>query len=335
MAGKREFRDEIVSVIGGSGFIGRHVVAALASAGWRVRVICRRPDLAQFLQPLGAPGQIAFAQGNVREADSIRRAAEGSVAVLNLVGILAERGKQTFEAVHVQGAAAAARAARETGARTFIHVSAIGADPSSPSAYGRTKAKGEQEVRRIFPDAVILRPSIVVGPEDSFFNRFAAMARISPVLPLVGGNTRFQPVYVGDIAKAVVRLVETGAHRGKIFELGGPEIFTFRELMQFMLRVIHRRRLLLPIPFWAARIMAWPAQFLPGAPITPDQVRMLERDNIVSKAAEGDGRTFAGLGIEPEGIEAVVPPYLLRYAPAGQFVIVREAIAEMLRPAGR
>ena len=331
MAGKREFRDEIVSVIGGSGFIGRHVVAALAAAGWRVRVICRRPDLAQFLQPLGAPGQIAFAQGNVRDAASVRRAAEGSVAVLNLVGILAEHGKQTFEAVHVKGAAAAAQAAQEARARTFIHVSAIGADPSSPSAYGRTKAKGEQEVRRIFPKAAILRPSIVVGPEDEFFNRFAAMARLSPVLPLIGGNTRFQPVYVGDIARAVVRLVETGAHQGRIFELGGPEIFTFRELMRFMLRVIRRRRLLLPIPFPVARAMAWPAQFLPGAPITPDQVRMLERDNVVSKAALGDGRTFAGLDIEPEGIEAVTPPYLSRYAPAGQFVVVREAIEEMTR----
>jgi len=331
----RTFREEIVSVIGGSGFIGRHVVAALASAGWRVRVICRRPDLAQFLLPLGAPGQIALAQANVRDAASVRRAVQGSVAVLNLVGILAERGRQTFQAVHVQGAAAAASAALETGARTFIHVSAIGADPASPSAYGRSKARGEQEVRRILPRAVILRPSIVVGPEDAFFNRFAAMARLSPVLPLVGGRTRFQPVYVGDIAKAVVRLVEEGSHGGDILELGGPEIFTFRELMRFMLRVIRRRRLLLPVPSALAKLMAWPAQFLPGPPITPDQVRMLQRDNVVSEAAMTEGRTFAALGIEPEGIEAVVPPYLERYAPAGQFVIVREAIAEMVQPQGR
>lgn len=331
----RTFREEIVSVIGGSGFIGRHVVAALTSAGWRVRVICRRPDLAQFLLPLGAPGQIALAQANVRDAASVRRAVQGSVAVLNLVGILAERGRQTFEAVHVHGAAAAARAALETGARTFIHVSAIGADPASPSAYGRSKARGEQEVRRIFPRAVILRPSIVVGPEDEFFNRFASMARFSPILPLIGGRTRFQPVYVGDIAKAIATLLERQSHAGDILELGGPEVFTFRELMRFMLRVIRRRRLLVPIPFFLAKIMAWPAQFLPGPPITPDQVRMLQRDNVVSDAAIAAGRTFAGLGIEPEGIEAVVPPYLERHAPAGQFVIVREAIAEMLQPDGR
>ena len=327
----RPFREEIVSIIGGSGFIGRHVVAALASAGWRVRVVCRRPDLAQFLLPLGAPGQIALAQANVRDADSVRRAVHGSVAVLNLAGILAERGKQTFEAVHVHGAAAAATAALEAGARTFVHVSAIGADPDSPSAYGRSKAEGEQEVRRIFPHAVILRPSIVVGPEDEFFNRFASMARFSPVLPLIGGRTRFQPVYVGDIAKAVAQLVEEESHAGDILELGGPEVFTFRELMLFMLRVIRRRRLLLPVPFFLAKAMAWPAQFLPGPPITPDQVRMLQRDNVVDATAEREGRTLAGLGIEAEGIEAVVPPYLERHAPAGQFVIVRESIAEMLQ----
>ena len=334
--GFRAFRDGIISVIGGSGFIGRHVVAALASAGWRVRVICRRPDLAQFLQPLGAPGQIAFAQANVREPGSLRRAVEDSRAVLNLVGILAERGKQTFEAVHVHGAAAAARAAKEAGAETFIHVSAIGADAGSPSAYGRSKAKGEQEVRRIFPEAVILRPSIVVGPEDEFFNRFAAMARLSPVLPLIGGGrTRFQPVYVGDVAEAAVRLVESGAHRGEILELGGPEVLTFRELLRFMLRVIRRRRLLLPVPFGLARVMAWPMQFLPGAPLTPDQVRTLQRDNVVSERAVAERRTFAGLGIEPEGIEAVVPAYLERYRPAGQFTVVRESIAEMLQTQGR
>ncbi len=333
----RTFREEIVGVIGGSGFIGRHVVAALASAGWRVRVICRRPDLAQFLQPLGAPGQIAFAQANVRDAASVREAVDGCVAVLNLAGILAERGRQTFQAVHVDGARAAAKAAREAGAETFIHVSAIGADDSSPSAYGRSKAQGEQAVRQARGDVIILRPSIVVGPEDEFFNRFAAMARISPMLPLIGGKTRFQPVHVGDIAQAVVRLVENGggAYSGKVLELGGPEVFTFRELMRFMLAVIRRRRILLPVPFGLAKAMAWPMQFLPGAPLTPDQVRMLQRDNVVSEAAQAEGRTLAGLGIEAEGIEAVVPPYLERYRPAGQFTVVRESIAEMLRTASR
>ncbi len=330
--GGRNFREDIISVIGGSGFIGRHAVGVLAARGWRVRVICRRPELAQFLQPLGAPGQIAFARADVKDADSIRKAAAGSVAVVNLVGILAERGRQTFEAVHVKGAAAAAAAAREVGARIFIHVSAIGADQNSPSAYGRSKAMGEREARRIFPEAVILRPSIVVGPEDQFFNRFAAMARLSPALPLIGGGTtRFQPVYVVDIARAVARLVENDGFAGEVLELGGPEAFSFRELMQYMLRVIRRRRLLLSIPFGLAKAMAWPAQFLPGAPLTPDQVEMLRKDNVVSEAARAEGRTFEGLGIEPEGIEAVVPPYLERYRPVGQFTIVREAIADLVR----
>ena len=330
--GGRSFREEIVGVIGGSGFIGRHVVAALAAAGWRVRVICRRPELAQFLQPLGAPGQIAFARADVTEPEAIGKAVSGAQVVLNLVGILAERGRQTFEAVHVKGAAAAARAARDAGARGFIHVSAIGADVESPSAYGRSKARGEQEVRRIFPQAVILRPSVVVGPEDDFFNRFAAMARISPFIPLIGGgDVHFQPVYVADIARAVAQLVETGAHRGRVLELGGPEVFSFRELMAFMLRVIRRRRLLLPVSFRLAKAMAWPAQFLPGPPLTPDQVEMLKRDNLVSAEAQAEGRTFEGLGIAPEGIEAVVPPYLERYRPAGQFTIVREAIADLVR----
>ncbi len=328
----RPFRQEIVSVIGGSGFIGRHVVAALASAGWRVRVICRRPDLALFLQPLGAPGQIGFVQANVRDAASVKRAVEGSQAVLNLVGILAERGQQTFEAVHVKGAQAAAEAAKAAGVAHFIHVSALGADRDSPAAYARSKAAGEEAVRRAFPDAVILRPSIVVGPEDEFFNRFAAMARLSPALPLIGGGkTRFQPVYVGDVAEAVRLLVESGKARGQTLELGGPEVFTFRELMRFMLRVIRRRRLLLPVPFGLAKVMAWPMQFLPGAPLTPDQVKMLQRDNVVSEQAVREGRTLEGLGLEPEGIEAVVPPYLERYRPAGQFTVVRESIAEMLQ----
>ncbi len=339
MAGQqpyRTFRKEIVSVIGGSGFIGRHVVAALAAAGWRVRVICRRPDLAQFLLPLGAPGQIALAQANVRDAASVRQAVEGTEAVLNLVGILAEHGKQTFEAVHVQGALAAANAATAAGVETFIHVSALGADAGSPSAYGRSKAKGEMEIRRVFPAAVILRPSIVIGPEDEFFNRFASMARMAPALPLIGGGrTRFQPVYVGDVARAVLQLVESGARRGQTLELGGPEVFTFRELMRFMLAVIRRRRLLLPVPFGLAKVMAWPMQFLPNAPLTPDQVRMLERDNVVSERAKREGLTLEGLGIEPEGIEAVAPPYLERYRPSGQFTVVRESIAEMLRTQGR
>ena len=322
---------KMVSVIGGSGFIGRHAVAALARHGWRIRIICRRPDLAYFLQPLGGAGQIAFVQANVRNAKSLKEAVKGSDAVVNLAGILYERGKNTFEAVHVRGAEAAARAARDAGAETFVHVSAIGADAGSPAAYGRSKAEGERRVRMAFPDAVILRPSVVVGPEDRFFNLFADMSRFSMILPLIGGgHTRFQPVYVGDVASAICAVLADGAQAGKTFELGGPESWTFRELLEFMLMVIRRKRLLLPLPFGLARAIAWPLQFAPGAPLTPDQVNMLRKDNLVSEAARREGRTLEGLGIAPEGIEAIVPAYLARYRPAGQFTIIREALADML-----
>ncbi len=321
--------EKVVSIIGGSGFIGRHAVAALAHAGWRIRIICRRPDLAYFLQPLGGPGQIAFIQANVRDRASLQAALAGSDAVVNLVGILAEHGRQTFEAVHVRGAEAVARAAAEIGVKKLVHVSALGADAGSPAAYGRSKAEGERRVRAAFGNAVIVRPSVVVGPEDRFLNLFADMTRFSPVLPLIGGGrTRFQPVYVGDVAAAITRLLDDNGHAGRTFELGGPEIWTFRELLEFMLSVIRRRRLLLPVPFGIARLMAWPMQFLPGSPLTPDQVRMLTRDNVVSEQAKAEGRTLEGLGMEPDGIEAVVPDYLARYRPAGQFTIVREAIAE-------
>lgn len=323
---------KLAAVIGGSGFIGRHTVAALARAGWRVRVVCRRPDLAYFLQPLGDPGQIAFIQANVRHAGSLAPALEGADAVFNLAGILVERGPQTFEAVHVRGAEAVARAAAEAGAARLVHVSAIGADAQSPSAYGRTKARGEQAVHRIFPEAVILRPSIVIGPEDEFFNRFAQMARLSPVLPLIGGGkTRFQPVVVTDVAAAALAAVSGRARPGAICELGGPEVWTFRELMEFMLGVIRRRRLLLPVPFAAAKLLALAAQFAPGKPLTPDQVRMLQTDNVVSEQARAEGRTLDGLGIEAEGIEALAEDCLARYRPAGQFTLVREAIAGLTR----
>ncbi len=326
----RQLRDEVIGVIGGSGFVGRHVVAALARAGYRIRVICRRPDLAGFLQPLGIPGQIAFVQANIRRRESLLPALAGLHGVMNLVGILAERGRQTFEAVHVRGAEAVARTAREAGVGRLVHVSAIGADPGSPALYGRSKAEGEKRVRQNFASAVILRPSIIVGPEDSFFNRFAAMARFSPALPLIGGgHTRFQPVYVADVAAAAVKALEDESLSGQVLELGGPEVWTFRELMEFMLMVIRRRRLLVSVPFGLAKAMAWPAQFLPGPPLTPDQVKMLMKDNVVSEKAKAEGRTLEGIGIEPDGIEAVVPDYLVRYRPAGQFTVVREAIAEM------
>ena len=324
----------IVSIVGGSGFIGRHAVAALARRGWRIRVICRRPDLAGFLQPLGDAGQIAFVQANIRDRASLAAAIAGSRAVLNLCGILNERGKQTFDAVHVRGAEALARAAAGAGAQRFVHVSAIGADAGSPARYGRSKAEGERRVRAAFPGAVILRPSAVAGPEDRFLNLLAEMARFSLALPLIGGGkTRFQPVWVGDVAAAIARVLEMEETEGRTYELGGPEVWTFRELTEFVLSVTRRKRLLVPVPFALARVMAWPMQFVPGAPLTPDQVDMLKKDNVISPRAVEEGRTLQGLGITPDGIEAVAPDYLTRYSPAGQFAIVHDALAAIARRA--
>ena len=311
--------DRLVTLYGGSGFIGRHVVRALANSGWRIRVAVRRPDLAYHLQPLGMVGQIHAVQANLRFSDSVDRAAEGAAAVVNLVGILYERGRQSFEAVQAEGAGAVARAAAAAGAR-LVHISAIGADSSSRSAYARTKAAGEAAALAAVPQAVILRPSIVFGPEDDFFNRFAAIARFAPALPLIGGGgTRFQPVFVGDVAAAVAASLEGRACAGVTYELGGPAVKTFRELMEIMLREIGRRRLLVPLPFALARLQAFFLEFLPKPLLTRDQVSLLERDNVVSAAAEREGRTFKGLGITPTALETVLPTYLWRFRKAGQF----------------
>jgi uncharacterized protein YbjT (DUF2867 family) len=312
--------DRIVVVIGGSGFVGRHVVQALARSGYRVRVAVRRPDLANHLQPLGSPGQIMPVQANVRFAESLERASASAFAVINMVGILHERGAQTFRAIHVEGARAAARAARNAGAERFIQVSAIGADPTSSAAYGRSKAEGEAAALQEFPGATVIRPAIVFGPEDSFFNRFAALAVWSPALPLIGGGrTRFQPVYAGDVGEAVVRLFDRSATAGQVLELGGPEILTFRQLMEFVLRTICRRRLLLPVPWWLAYVQGAVLGLLPSPMLTVDQVRLLKRDTVVSAGARNDGRTLEGLGIVPEGIETLVPAYLYRFRRAGQY----------------
>jgi len=317
----------LVTVFGGSGFVGRHAVQNLARKGWRIRAAVRRPDLAGHLQPMGRLGQIHAVQANVRFPDSVTHAVKDAVAVVNAVGILSPTGRQTFEAVHVKGARAVARAAREAGAHRFVHISAIGADPKSPSAYGRTKAEAEQAVLEEFPDAVIIRPSIVFGPEDEFFNRFASMARFSPFLPLIGGGrTRFQPVYAGDLGAAITCAVEGGAKPGTIYEVGGPEIFTFRELLDRVQEWTDRRRAYFPVPFWLASLMAiitWP---LPNAlrPFTLDQVRLLKQDNVVSAAAEQDGRTLQALGVaRPRTIEAIVPSYLEWMRPRGQFARYR------------
>jgi len=312
--------DHLVTVFGGSGFIGRHLVRALARRGYRVRVAVRRPDLAGFLMTAGAVGQIHAVQANLRYPDSVAAAVEDAEAVVNLVGLLHESGRNTFDAVHAFGAGAVARAARSAGAEVLVQMSAIGADERSPGAYGRTKAEGERVVRSEFPEAVVTRPSIVFGPDDSFFNRFAGMARISPVLPLIGGGTtQFQPVYVGDVAEAITRIVEGRARPGAVYELGGPEVQTFRQLLDYVLAVTNRRRLLMSLPFGLASLQAKLLQFLPGPPLTPDQVEMLRVDNVVSRHAKEEGRTLEGLGIDPVAIEAVVPSYLWRFRKSGQF----------------
>ena len=311
--------DRLVTVFGGSGFIGRHLVRALVRSGWRIRIAVRRPDLAFHLQPLGRVGQIHAVQANLRFPDSVERAAEGSDAIVNLVGILYKSGKQTFDAVQAQGADAVARAAAANKAK-LVQFSAIGADAKSKSDYARSKAAGEASALAAVPDAVIVRPSIAFGPEDSFFNRFAAMATVSPVLPLIGGGkTRFQPVFVGDIAAAVEAILAGRARPGVTYELGGPEVRTFEELMRLMLRVIDRKRLLVPIPFMLARMQAFILEMLPKPLLTRDQVRLLERDNVVSAEAESEQRTLRGLGIAPTAMESVLPSYLVRFRRSGQF----------------
>lgn len=314
----------LVTVFGGSGFLGRHLVQALAKRGWRVRVGVRRPDLAGHLQPLGNVGQIVPVQANVRYPDSVAAACHRADFVLNLVGVLYSAGPQTFDAVHAAGAGAVADAAKNAGAKRLVHISAIGADPHSNSAYAKSKAEGEARVRQVLPDAVIVRPSIMFGPEDTFFNRFAAIARVSPALPLIGGgHTKFQPVFAGDVAEGITRLLTLDAAGGKNYEFGGPEVFTFRELMEFMLRTICRRRLLIPLPWGVAKAQAAILQLFPKPLLTIDQVELLKTDNVVSEAARNERLTLDGLGITPQGIEAIVPSYLYSYRRAGQFTIPR------------
>ena len=317
----------IVTVLGGSGFVGRHAVRALANDGWRIRAAVRRPDLAGYLQPMGDVGQIHAVQANVRYPDSVRRAVEGAEAVVNLVGVLYKSGPQTFHAVHVAGARAAAKAAKQAGAKTFVHISAIGADRKSWGKYGRTKAAGEAAVLAEFPEAIILRPSLVFGPEDQLFNRFAAMARLSPFLPLLGGGkTLMQPVYVGDVGAAVAAAVRGEAKPRTIYELGGPEVITFRRLMDLVQEWTGRRRWYIRIPFWAAQVGAFLTAPLPNSmrPLTVDQVRMLTEPNVVSEGAIKERRTLAGLGINhPHTMAAIVPSYLERFRPHGQFAHYR------------
>lgn len=320
----------VVTVFGGSGFIGRQVVRRLAAQGWVVRAAVRDPVDAGFLKPMGEPGQVNPVAADIRDPASVRTAVAGADAVVNLVGILFEKGKTTFDAVHRQGAANVAQAARDAGVARLVHMSALGADKNSDSAYARSKAQGEEAVLAAFPAATIFRPSVVFGPDDDFFNRFAALARISPVLPVFtgdgfkpvhtengydvdwfgSGGPTFQPVYVGDVAEALVRGVTDPRTTGKVYELGGPRRYTLKEVMELILRVTGRSPMLVPLPFAVARVQAAFFQFLPKPPLTPDQVKLLQVDNV----ARGGKPGLAELGIPAVAAEAVLPTYLHRYA---------------------
>lgn len=311
----------LVTVFGGSGFVGRHVVRTLVKRGYRIRVAVRRPDLAGFLLPYGYVGQISLVQANLRYRQSVDRAVEGSAFVVNCVGILFESGRNSFDAVQDFGGRAVAEAARAAGAK-LVHVSALGADVDSQSSYARSKGRAEAAVLSNVSDAVILRPSIVFGPEDSFFNKFAGMAQMFPALPLIGGGkTKFQPVHVEDVAQAVALGVDGVIPGGKIYELGGPEVLTFREILEYVLRTTARKRPLVSLPFGLASLLGSVASLVPfiTPPITSDQVELLKQDNVVSEAAKAEGRTLEGMGIQPTLLSSVVPSYLVQYRPQGQF----------------
>ena len=313
-------QDTLVTVFGGSGFLGRNVVRALCKRDYRIRVAVRRPELAGHLQPLGKVGQIHAVQANLRYPASVEAAMRDSHVAINLVGILTESGAQTFDAVQAAGADTVAKAALAAGARV-VHVSAIGADEHSPSRYARAKAAGEKAVLSEVPAATILRPSVVFGPEDQFTNRFAALARMSPVLPLIGGGTtKLQPVYVGDVATAIADAVDGKTQPGATYELGGPEVLTMREIMEIILSTIDRQRMMVSLPFGLAKLQAMFLRFAPGPlRLTPDQVELLRSDNVVSETAKAAGLTLEGLGISPDSLEAIVPQYLWRFRAAGQF----------------
>ena len=318
---------KLVTIFGGSGFVGRYIAQRMARQGWRVRVAVRRPNEAHFVRPYGRVGQVEPILANIRNEDSVRQAVSGADAVVNCVGTFDASGKNNFEAVQHEGAGRIARFAAEAGVAQMVHISAIGADVEGDSLYGQSKGKGEAAVLQAFPNAVILRPSVIFGPEDQFFNRFAAMARISPTIPLVGADTKFQPVYVDDVAQAAELGVLGQAEPG-IYELGGPDVDSFRELIDQMLAVVRRRRLVLPLPFWIGSAMGHVTGAISAItgglapqPITVDQVRSLREDNVVS----GNEKTFSDLGITPASIEAVIPSYLWQFRPSGQYAELKES----------
>ncbi len=321
---------KLVTVFGGSGFLGRHAVRALAKRGYRIRVAVRRPNLGFFLQPLGTVGQIQLLQANLRYPDSIARAVERADAVVNCVGILGESGPQTFADVQAQGAKSIAGAVPS--GTPVIHVSAIGADAGSASDYARSKAAAEAAMMSRHPDAVLLRPSVIFGPGDSFLNRFASLARALPVLPIAGADSRFQPVFAGDVAEAIAQAVDGRVPGGRTYELGGPQVLTLRELVQLVLDVTERRPAIIALPQPAAMLQARLLEIVDGLTfgllpdelkLTRDQVTLLASDNVVSEPAKRDGRTLEGLGIEPRAMGAIVPEYLIRYRKTGQFDLER------------
>ncbi|MGJ3231727.1 MAG: complex I NDUFA9 subunit family protein [Oceanicaulis sp.] len=317
-----QLRDEMITVFGASGFIGRYVVRRLAKAGYRVRAATRRPHLAGELRPMGVVGQIQLVQANLKDRASVERAVDGADGVINLVGILAEAGKQSFDALQHKGAGLVAECAKAAGIEKMVHISAIGADETSSSKYAKTKALGEQAVRAAIPGAVILRPSIVFGPEDEFFNKFADMARFAPALPLIGGGkTKFQPVYCDDVAECAVKALEMDEAQGRTYELGGPGVYTFKQILEFIMETTGRKRVLIPIPFIAANGMGVMGEITGKLPfvqpfLTRDQVKLLRRDNVVAESGVG---TIADFAVERESIEAIVPGYLARYRKGGQF----------------
>lgn len=310
---------KLVTVFGGSGFVGTQLIQALARRGYCVRVAVRRPDLAGHVRMYGFPGQIHPVQANLRYPDSVVAAARGSSIVINLVGIGYEKGRQKFRAVQAMGAKNVAQAAQAIGAERFIHVSALGADEASPSAYARSKAAGEAEVRKAFPGAIIVRPSVIFGPGDNFINLLGTLARIFPVLPVIHGTTKFQPVYVGDVAEALANLADGAGQPGAVYELGGPAIETMRQILERVNAETLRNRPLMPFPAGLARSLAGLISILPRPLLTPDQITRLGVDNLVSQGAERQGRTLSVLGVTPTAMDAVLPTYLWRFRPNGEF----------------
>jgi len=313
-------KDTLITIFGGQGLVGRYTVRALAKAGYRMRVGVRRPNSAGYLTSMGQVGQIQLCKADVRNEDAVRAALNGAHAAINLAGALYQRG-QSYDDVHVTAAAAIARAAKDAGVQTLVHVSAIGADANAESAYARSKAEGERAVREIFPEAAILRPSAIFGPEDKFFNQFAAMARYFPALPLPGGgHTKLQPVFAGDVAAAIEKCLEDPATRGQTYELGGPHVYTFREMMEVILRETGRKRLLVSVPYPLMMLKATFLGLVPGSPLTRDLVKFAKIDDVVSPGAKG----FADLGIAPDSVEAIVPQYLWRFRREGQYAKLPE-----------